>query len=163
MKGSLTIAALTLRKHEIASENPGELKPIDSKLKVKEGQLAPDFTLPAVGEGHPESVSGKEEYRPVLCPSRLDSRLFGPVAGIHNIARDMFDAHDAILLGITVDNIPALFSWTNQMGKLWFHMLPDFYPHGKTAGQYGSLRTDEVSERAIFVIDKKGIIHYLNW
>ena len=28
--------------------NPGQLKPIDSTLKVKVGDLAPDFTLPAV-------------------------------------------------------------------------------------------------------------------
>jgi len=28
--------------------NPGQLKPIDSKLKVKIGDPAPDFTLPSV-------------------------------------------------------------------------------------------------------------------
>ena len=27
--------------------NPGKLKPIDSTLKVKVGEVAPDFTLPA--------------------------------------------------------------------------------------------------------------------
>ena len=28
--------------------NPGQLKPIDSTLKVKVGDVAPDFTLPSV-------------------------------------------------------------------------------------------------------------------
>ena len=28
--------------------NPGQLKPIDSILKVKVGEIAPDFTLPSV-------------------------------------------------------------------------------------------------------------------
>jgi peroxiredoxin (alkyl hydroperoxide reductase subunit C) len=69
--------------------------------------------------------------------------------------------NDAILLGITVDNIPTLFAWTNQMGKLWFPVLSDFWPHGSVADRYGILRSDGVTERAIFVIDKKGIIRYI--
>ncbi|MDD5168532.1 MAG: redoxin domain-containing protein, partial [Syntrophales bacterium] len=80
----------------------------------------------------------------------------------YNIVKDLFDQNDAILLGITVDNIPTLFSWTNQMGHLWFPVLSDFYPHGQVAQRYGILRTDGVSERALFVIDKKGIIRYID-
>jgi len=44
----------------------------------------------------------------------------------YNIVKDIFDNYDSILLGITVDNIPTLYSWTNQMGKLWFEVLSDF-------------------------------------
>ena len=51
----------------------------------------------------------------------------------YNIVKDLFDKNDAVLLGITVDNIPTLYAWTNQMGKLWFPVLSDFYPHGKVA------------------------------
>ena len=80
----------------------------------------------------------------------------------YNIVKDLFDQHDAVLLGITVDNIPTLFSWTNQMGKLWFPVLSDFWPHGQTAKKYGVMRTDGVAERALFVIDKKGIIRYID-
>jgi len=60
-----------------------------------------------------------------------------------------------------VDNIPTLFAWTNQMGKLWFPVLSDFWPHGAVAERYGVLRSDGVSERALFIIDKKGIIRYI--
>jgi len=60
-----------------------------------------------------------------------------------------------------VDNIPTLFAWTNQMGALWFPVLSDFWPHGAVAGRYGVLRSDGTSERALFVIDKKGIIRYI--
>ena len=70
----------------------------------------------------------------------------------------MFDENDAVLLGITVDNIPTLHAWTKQMGKLWFPVLSDFWPHGAVATKYGVLRSDGVSERALFFIDKKGII-----
>jgi len=42
-------------------------------------------------------------------------------------------------------------------GNLWFPVLSDFYPHGAVASKYGVLRSDGVSERSLFVIDKKGI------
>jgi peroxiredoxin (alkyl hydroperoxide reductase subunit C) len=143
--------------------NPGALKPIDSKLKVRVGQLAPDFTLPAVGGGKVtlSQYRGKKNVVLSFVPAAWTPVCSDQWPG-YNIVRDMFEDHNAILLGITVDNIPTLFSWTNQMGKLWFPVLSDFYPHGKTARQYGILRTDGVSERAIFVIDKKGIIRYID-
>ena len=48
------------------------------------------------------------------------------------------------------------------MGTLWFPVLSDFWPHGAVAGRYGVLRSDGVSERALFIIDKKGIIRYIH-
>ncbi len=57
----------------------------------------------------------------------------------YNIVQDIFEENNAVLLGISVDNIPTLHSWTNQMGKLWFEVLSDFWPHGETAGKYGVL------------------------
>ncbi len=40
--------------------------------------------------------------------------------------------------------------------------MSDFYPHGHAADCYGVLRKEGYSERAIFVIDKKGIIRYID-
>ena len=48
------------------------------------------------------------------------------------------------------------------MGDLWFDVLSDFWPHGRVSRDYGLLRSDGVSERALFVIDKKGIIRYID-
>jgi len=80
----------------------------------------------------------------------------------YNIIQGLFEEHNSILPGITVDNIPTLYSWTNQMGRLWFPVLSDFFPHGAAAARYGVLRTDGTSERALFVIDKKGIIRSID-
>jgi peroxiredoxin (alkyl hydroperoxide reductase subunit C) len=74
------------------------------------------------------------------------------------MARELFEQNDAILLGVTVDNIPTLFAWTRQMGELWFPVLSDFWPHGAVADRYGLLRSDGVSERALIFIDKGGVI-----
>jgi peroxiredoxin (alkyl hydroperoxide reductase subunit C) len=48
------------------------------------------------------------------------------------------------------------------MGALWFPVASDFWPHGLVAGKYGVLRSDGVSERALFLIDKKGVIRYID-
>jgi peroxiredoxin (alkyl hydroperoxide reductase subunit C) len=141
----------------------GPLKPTDSKLKVKVGKKAPGFSLPAVSGG---KVSLKEYYGKKNVVLSFVPAAWTPVCSDqwpgYNIVQDLFDAHDAILLGITVDSIPTLFSWTSQMGQLWFPVLSDFWPHGQIAQKYGVLRTDGTSERALFVIDKKGVIRYID-
>lgn len=143
--------------------NPGQLKPVDSVLKVKVGEPAPDFTLPAI-TGERITLSqfrGKKNVVLSFVPAAWTPVCSDQWPG-YNIVRDIFDAHDAVLLGITVDNIPTLFAWTNQMGELWFPVLSDFWPHGAVADTYGVLRSDGISERAIFIIDKGGIIRYIN-
>jgi peroxiredoxin (alkyl hydroperoxide reductase subunit C) len=140
--------------------NPGFLKPIDSTLKVKKGQTAPDFTLPSIS-GEKVRLSqyrGKKNVVLSFVPAAFTPVCSDQWPG-YNMARGLFEQHDAILLGITVDNIPTLFAWTQQMGSgLWFPVLSDFWPHGAVASKYGLLRSDGVSERALIFIDKKGVI-----
>jgi peroxiredoxin len=141
----------------------GTLKPIDSVLKAKVGDRAPEFALPAISG---EKISLKQYLGKKNVVLSFVPAAWTPVCSDqwpgYNIVKDIFDQNDAILLGITVDNIPTLFAWTNQMGKLWFPVLSDFWPHGAVAKKYGVLRSNGVSERALFVIDKKGIIRYID-
>jgi len=67
-----------------------------------------------------------------------------------------------VLLGITVDNVPTLNAWVKAMRGLWFPVLSDFWPHGQVASSYGVLRSDGVTERALIVVDKKGVIRYID-
>jgi peroxiredoxin (alkyl hydroperoxide reductase subunit C) len=139
--------------------NPGKLKPRDSVLKVKAGQPAPDFALPAVS-GKKITLSqyrGKRNVVISFVPAAFTPVCSGQWPG-YNIVKDMFDETDAVLLGVSVDNIPTLYAWTRQMGKLWFEVLSDFWPHGSVADKYGVLRSDGLSERALFFINKEGII-----
>jgi peroxiredoxin len=142
--------------------NPGQLKPIDSKLKVSVGEPAPDFTLPSVaGEDVAlRQFRGKKNVVISFVPAAWTPVCSDQWPG-YNIVKEMFDENDAVLLGITVDNIPTLYAWTKQMGKLWFPVLSDFWPHGAVANRYGVLRSDGVSERALIFIDKKGIIRHI--
>jgi peroxiredoxin len=142
--------------------DPGVLKPTDSVLKVTVGDLAPDFSLPSLS-GKRISLSqyrGKNNVVLSFVPAAWTPVCSDQWPG-YNIVEDIFKKYDATLLGITVDNLPTLHAWTNQMGKLWFPVLSDFWPHGAVAGKYGVLRSDGTAERALFVIDKKGIIRFI--
>lgn len=143
--------------------DPGHLKPIDSTLKVKVGEAAPDFTLPSVSG---ETVTlrrfrGRKNVVLSFVPAAWTPVCSDQWPG-YNIVQSLFEDNEAILLGITVDNIPTLYAWTRQMGDLWFPVLSDFWPHGEVADRYGVLRSDGVSERAFFVIDKAGILRAIH-
>ena len=152
---------------EHAIYDPGNLKPKDSTLKVEIGDPAPDFTLPAVSGEHVtlSQFEGRKNVVLSFVPAAWTPVCSDQWPG-YNIANGIFEHHDTILVGITVDNIPTLFAWTRRMtpddSTLWFPVLSDFWPHGAVASRYGILRSDGTSERALFVIDKKGIIRYID-
>jgi peroxiredoxin (alkyl hydroperoxide reductase subunit C) len=137
----------------------GPLKSTDSVLKVAEGEMAPDFTLPSVG-GEKITLSqfrGNKHVMLSFVPAAWTPVCSDQWPG-YTIARSLFDQYDAVILGITVDNLPTLFAWTRQMGDIWFPVLSDFWPHGKVAERYGVLRGDGTAERALIFIDKNGRI-----
>jgi peroxiredoxin (alkyl hydroperoxide reductase subunit C) len=143
--------------------DPGPLKPVDSVLKVKVGDPAPSFALPSLNG---ETVS-LDQYRGThhvvisFVPAAWTPVCSDQWPG-YNIARTIFEQYEAVMLGITVDNLPTLYAWTRQMGDLWFPVLSDFWPHGAVAQQFGVLRSDGTSERALFVIDKAGILRFIS-
>ncbi|SHO48678.1 peroxiredoxin [Desulfopila aestuarii] len=140
--------------------DPGKLKPIDSTLKIAPGDKAPDFTLRSV-KGDTVTLSSYRHKQNVVIS--FVPAAWTPVCSDqwpgYNIAKTFFTKHDAVLLGITVDNIPTLHAWTQQMGELWFDVLSDFWPHGAVAESYGVLRSDGTSERALIFIDREGMIN----
>ncbi|GAB4470093.1 MAG: hypothetical protein Kow0088_02600 [Anaerolineales bacterium] len=66
------------------------------------------------------------------------------------------------VLGISVDSSDCLYAWAESLGGITFPLLSDFFPHGRVAQLYGVLRPEGYSERAIFVIDKQGVIRYVD-
>ena len=137
----------------------GAMKPVDSVLKVKAGEEAPDFTLPSLSRKDVSlsDYKGKKNVVISFVPAAWTPVCSDQWPG-YNLAKGLFEKYDAILLGVSVDNLPTLHAWTREMGGLWFPVLSDFWPHGQVAERYGVLRSDGTSERAIFVIDKKGVV-----
>jgi glutaredoxin len=58
--------------------------------------------------------------------------------------------------------VDSLKAWADSLGGIEYPLLSDFYPHGQVAQQFGVLRSDGRTERAIFVVDKQGIIRYVD-
>jgi peroxiredoxin (alkyl hydroperoxide reductase subunit C) len=142
--------------------DPGTLPPRDSELAVHVGDLAPDFTLPAISGGEVTLSDYRGEANVVLSfvPAAWTPVCSGQWPAYRLIRADL-EAADAVILGITVDNIPTLYAWVTDMDGLFFPVLSDFWPHGEAAARYGLLRTDGMSERATLLVDKEGILRYV--
>jgi alkyl hydroperoxide reductase subunit AhpC len=70
---------------------------------------------------------------------------------------------DAQVVGMSCDSVFSHVAWQKfEVGLLNFPLGSDFYPHGEVATKYGILRTGEplpgINERAVFIIDKEGVI-----
>jgi glutaredoxin len=66
------------------------------------------------------------------------------------------------VLGISVDHVPCLQAWADSLGEINYPLLSDFWPHGAVATKYGVLREQGFTERALFILDKEGIIRYID-
>lgn len=79
---------------------------------------------------------------------------------LYNEMLKIFHKYNAEILGISVDS-----KWCHmafgQNRKLHFPLLADFEPKGEVSRAYGIYNEEEgESHRALFVIDKKGIIQW---
>ena len=170
---TLALLAAPIATPALAAQSPpirpeliwqtGHLKPVDSKLAVKAGDKAPDFDLPAI-DGSRVSLAkylGKKNVVLTFVPAAWTPVCSGQWPG-YNLVKDLFDRADAALIGISCDNVPSLHAWVAEMGGVWFPVASDFWPHGKLAAKLGILRPEGVAERSLFVIDKKGIIRFID-
>lgn len=81
----------------------------------------------------------------------------------YNADLDRFAGFDAQVMGMSVDSIYSHIAWQKkEIGMMNYPLCADFYPHGEVARKFDVLREGEpvpgINERAIFVVDKEGII-----
>lgn len=73
---------------------------------------------------------------------------------------DWFRAHDAHVLGISVDPAASKAAWAASLGGIRFDLLSDFPPRNGVARAYGVAHAEGFAERAVFVVDKQGAIAF---
>lgn len=66
---------------------------------------------------------------------------------------------------MSCDSVFSHVAWQKyEVGTLEYPIASDFYPHGEVAGRFGVFRSQDplagINERAVFVIDKEGIVRY---
>jgi len=122
------------------------------------GTQAPDFTLHVT----PDQTLSLNELRgrPVILafyPADW-SPVCGDQMALYNEMLPEFQKYGAELLGISVDGVWCHDAFLKDR-HLHFPLLADFEPKGEVARKYGAYRRSEgVTERALFVIDKDGVI-----
>ena len=127
---------------------------------LEPGTSAPDFTLHVTPD---QKLSlGELRGRPaILAFYPADwSPVCGDQMALYNEILPEFQKHKAELLGISVDGV-----WCHEefakARRLHFPLLSDFEPKGGVAKSYGAYReSDGFCERALFVIDAKGIVFW---
>ncbi len=124
------------------------------------GTPAPDFALQAT----PDQMLRLSELRghPVILvfyPADW-SPVCGDQVALYNEILSEFREYDAEILGISVDGVWCHAAFARDR-KLHFPLLADFEPKGAVARSYGAYREgDGTSERALFVLDRDGVIRW---
>ncbi len=132
-------------------------------MPVDIGHKAPDFTLSAT-TGDPISLERYRGEKPVVL--LFFPLAFSPVCTNElTIMRDDYERYTAAgveVLASSVDSPFTLQAWAERL-ELPFPLLSDF--NKETAQRYGAFHDDlmglkGVSKRAVFVIDKDGVVQY---
>jgi peroxiredoxin len=124
------------------------------------GTPAPDFTLHVT----PDQKLSLRELRGKPVILAFYPADWSPVCGdqmaLYNEILSEFKKHGAELLGISVDGVWCHDEFAKDR-HLHFPLLADFEPKGEIARKYGAYRqSDGTCERALFVIDKNGVIRW---
>ena len=75
-----------------------------------------------------------------------------------------FERYDAQVVGISVDSVPSHVAFAKSLGGIEkYPLLADFHPKGEVSKKYGVWKDDKgICERAIVIVDKQGIIRYID-
>jgi len=127
---------------------------------LSSGVVAPGFTLRVTPDQN-LSLSDLAGRPVILAFYPADwSPVCGDQMALYNEVLPEFHKSDAELLGISVDGVWCHEAFAKHR-HLHFPLLADFQPKGAVAKQYGAYRENEgVCERALFVIDRKGVIFW---
>ena len=127
------------------------------------GDVAPDFTLPTHNEGelNLKWYRGRKNVVLAFYPGDWTAVCGNHIAQYKSIIEQLTNL-DCQLFGISVNSIPSHIAWAKSLGGLMFPLMSDFYPHGEVCQKYGVFNEYGYSNRVVFLIDKKGIIRFID-
>jgi len=130
--------------------------------RLKPGDPAPDFTLLSHSEGELNLAwyQGRKNVVLAFYPADWTPVCANQIPGYQAVI-DRFEEYGCQILAISVDSIPSHIAWSRSLGGIDFPLMSDFYPHGEVAKKYGVLTRKGYAERVVFLIDKQGIIRFI--
>ncbi len=138
---------------------PGNRRSESKTLKV--GDMAPDFTLRTGNREnwHLADFRGKKNVVLAFVPFAF-SKVCSAQIPSYEAELDRFKSYDTEIVSVSEDSHYALNAWAKSMGTT-LPNLSDFYPQGKVVDLYGVRNPGGFPERSLFVIDKEGVIRYI--
>lgn len=133
-----------------------------SVITLKVGDAAPDFTLLTHSEGEHNLAwyQGRKNVVLAFYPANWTPVCASQIQDYAPL-KERFDQYDTQVVGVSVDSVPSHQAWAKSLGGLPFPLASDFWPHGDVARKYGVLNRKGFAERAVFVVDKQGIIRHI--
>lgn len=129
---------------------------------IKKGEKAPDFKLKDQNEKEVKltDYKGKKvllSFHPLawtgICTKQMQSLEKN---------NKTFKKLNTEVLGISVDPVPSKAAWAKSLKIKNTKLLSDFWPHGKTAQDYGIFsRSKGFSLRVNIVINEKGQVSFV--
>ncbi|MEO7019468.1 MAG: peroxiredoxin [Ktedonobacteraceae bacterium] len=128
---------------------------------LKVGDSAPDFTLKTANreDWHLSDFRGQKNVVLAFVPFAFSSVCSAQLPS-YEAELDRFKDLDAEVVSISMDSAFALGAWAKSMNTT-FPLLSDFYPQGQIVDLYGIRHQAGMPERALFAIDKEGVIRYI--
>jgi peroxiredoxin len=157
------IADMTKDTHNTSNaNNTNETKETKETIELKVGDPAPDFTLNTHNEGELNLSWYQGRKNVVLAFYPADwTPVCSTQVPAYQEAFGKLEEYDCQLLCLSVDSVPCHAAWARSMGGLSFPLMSDVWPHGEVTRKYGILNGKGYAERTVFVIDKKGIIRWI--
>ncbi len=128
---------------------------------LKVGDVAPDFTL-NTGNRETWRLSDFRDKKNVVLA--FVPFAFSPVCSAqlpsYEAELSRFKDFDTEVVSVSMDSGYALNAWAKSM-QTSFPLLSDFYPQGQVVDLYGLRHPVGMSNRAVVVIDKEGVIRYI--
>ncbi|MBO0782235.1 MAG: redoxin domain-containing protein [Ktedonobacteraceae bacterium] len=128
---------------------------------LKVGDIAPDFTLKTGKreDWHLADFRGKKNVVLAFVPFAFSSVCSAQLPS-YEAELERFKDFDTEVVSISMDSQFALDAWAKSI-NVTFPLLSDFYPQGKIVDEYGVRHPVGMAERSLFVIDKEGVIRYI--
>ena len=128
---------------------------------LKVGDIAPDFTLKTAkkDEWHLADFRNKKNVVLAFVPYAFSSVCSTQLPSYEaELAR--FQDYNTEVVSVSMDSSYSLNAWSKSI-NVTFPLLSDFYPQGQVVDLYGVRNAGGFPNRAVFVIDKEGVIRYI--
>jgi mycoredoxin-dependent peroxiredoxin len=135
--------------------------PRNESKTLKVGDRAPDFTLKTAKRENwrLSDLRGKKNVVLAFVPFAFSSVCSAQLPS-YEAELERFQDLDTQVVSISMDSVHALTAWSKAINTS-FPSLSDFYPQGQIVDLYGVRNPAGMPDRAIFAIDKEGVIRFI--